>query len=68
MDAKNRIKTSVGIGLATTLSLMLADGETRAITNIWGWSMTLALSAFLLSGFFRGIYSSFRKITNKIKI
>ena len=68
MDAKNRIKTSVGIGLATTLSLMLADGETRAITNIWGWSMTLALCAFLLSGFFRGIYSSFRKISNKIKI
>ncbi len=68
MDAKNRIKTSVGIGLATTLSLMLTDGETRAITNIWGWSMTIALCAFLLSGFFRGIYSSFRKISNKIKI
>ena len=68
MDAKNRIKTSVGIGLATTLSLMLTDGETRAITNIWGWSMTLALCAFLLSGFLRGIYSAFRKIANKIKI
>jgi uncharacterized protein YjbJ (UPF0337 family) len=68
MDAKNRIKTSVGIGLATTLSLMLTDGETKAITNIWGWSMTIALCAFLLSGFFRGIYSSFRKISNKIKI
>ena len=68
MDAKNRIKTSVGVGLATTLSLMLTDGETRAITNIWGWSMTIALCAFLLSGFFRGIYSSFRKISNKIKI
>ena len=68
MDAKNRIKTSVGIGLATTLSLMLTDGETRAITNIWGWSMTLALCAFLLSGFLRGIYSAFRKISNKIKI
>ena len=68
MDAKNRIKTSIGIGLATTLSLMLTDGETRAITNIWGWSMTIALCAFLLSGFFRGIYSIFRKISNKIKV
>ena len=68
MDAKNRIKTSVGVGLATTLSLMLTDGETRAITNIWGWSMTIALCAFLLSGFFRGIFSSFRKISNNIKI
>tara|TARA_B100000282_G_scaffold295697_1_gene275548 strand:- start:213 stop:1109 length:897 start_codon:yes stop_codon:yes gene_type:complete len=68
MDAKNRIKTSVGIGLATTLSLMLTDGETRAITNIWGWSMTIALCAFLLSGFFRGIYSSIRRISDKIKM
>ena len=68
MDVKNRIKTSVGIGLATTLSLMLTDGETRAITNIWGWAMTLALCAFLLSGFFRGIYSTLRKISNKMKI
>ena len=68
MDVKNRIKTSIGIGLATTLSLMLSDGETRAITNIWGWAMTLALCAFLLSGFFRGIYSTLRKISNNIKI
>tara|TARA_B100000700_G_scaffold200412_1_gene220377 strand:- start:676 stop:1572 length:897 start_codon:yes stop_codon:yes gene_type:complete len=68
MDIKNRIKTSIGIGLATTLSLMLTDGETRAITNIWGWSMTIVLCAFLLSGFFRGIYSTLRKISNKIKI
>ena len=68
MDVKNRIKTSIGIGLATTLSLMLTDGETRAITNIWGWAMTLALCAFLLSGFFRGIYSTLRKISNKMKI
>ena len=68
MDVRNRIKTSIGIGLATTLSLMLTDGETRAITNIWGWAMTLALCAFLLSGFFRGLFSSFRKISNKLKI
>ena len=68
MDVRNRIKTSVGIGLATTLSLMLTDGETRAITNIWGWSMTVVLCAFLLSGFFRGIYSTLRKISNKMKI
>ncbi len=68
MDVKNRIKTSIGIGLATTLSLMLSDGETRAITNIWGWSMTIVLCAFLLSGFFRGIYSTLRKISNNIKI
>ena len=68
MDMKNRIKTSVGVGLATTLSLMLTDGETRAITNIWGWAMTLALCAFLLSGFFRGVYSTFRKVSNKMKI
>jgi len=68
MDVRNRIKTSGGIGLATTLSLMLTDGETRAITNIWGWSMTVVLCAFLLSGFFRGIYSTLRKISNKMKI
>ena len=68
MDVRNRVKTSVGIGLATTLSLMLTDGETRAITNIWGWSMTVVLCAFLLSGFFRGIYSTLRKISNKMKI
>ena len=68
MDVRNRVKTSVGIGLATTLSLMLTDGETRAITNIWGWSMTVVLCAFLLSGFFRGIYSTLRKISNKMQI
>ena len=65
MDLKNRFKTAVGVGLATILSLMLTDGEMRAITNIWGWAMTVALCAFLLSGFFRGLFSSFRKITNK---
>ena len=68
MDLKNRIKTSIGVGLATILSLMLTDGEMKAITNIWGWAMTLALCAFLLSGFFRGVFSSLRKISNKIQI
>jgi hypothetical protein len=38
----------------------------RAITNIWGWAMTLALCAFLLSGFIRGVISSFRNISNKM--
>ena len=66
MDMKNRAKTSIGVGLATILSLMLTDGEMRAITNIWGWAMTLALCAFLLSGFIRGVISSFRNISNKM--
>lgn len=66
MDMKNRAKTSIGVGLATILSLMLTDGEMRAITNIWGWTMTLALCAFLLSGFIRGVISSFRNISNKM--
>jgi len=64
MGWNNRIKTSMGVGLATTLSLMLTDGEMQAITNVWGWAMTIALCAFLLSGFFRGLYSSVRKISN----
>ena len=64
MGWNNRIKTSMGVGLATTLSLMLTDGEMQAITNVWGWAMTIALCAFLLSGFFRGLFSSVRKISN----
>ncbi len=63
MNWVNRIRTSIGVGLATTLSLMLTDGEMQAITNVWGWAMTIALCAFLLSGFFRGVFSSFRKLT-----
>ena len=67
MGWNNRIKTSMGVGLATTLSLMLTDGEMQAITNVWGWAMTIALCAFLLSGFFRGLYSSVRKISNFLR-
>ena len=62
MNWSNRIKTSIGVGLATTLSLMLTDGEMQAITNVWGWAMTIALCAFLLSGFFRGVFSSMRNL------
>ena len=67
MGWNNRIKTSMGVGLATTLSLMLTDGEMQAITNVWGWAMTIALCAFLLSGFFRGLFSSVRKISNFLR-
>ena len=68
MEFSNRVKTSLGVGLATTLSLMLTDGEMKAITNVWGWAMTIALCAFLLSGFFRGLFSSLRKISNKLRL
>ena len=64
MGWNNRIKTSMGVGLATTLSLMLTDGGMQAITNVWGWAMTIALCAFLLSGFFRGIFSSMRRFNS----
>ena len=66
MELNNRIKTSLGVGLATTLSLMLTDGEMQAITNVWGWAMTIALCAFLLSGFFRGLFSSIRNLSRLI--
>lgn len=66
MEMNNRIKTSLGVGLATTLSLMLTDGEMQAITNVWGWAMTIALCAFLLSGFFRGLFSSLRNLSRLI--
>ena len=66
MEMNNRIKTSLGVGLATTLSLMLTDGEMQAITNVWGWAMTIALCAFLLSGFFRGLFSSIRNLSRLI--
>ena len=67
MDWSNRIKTSIGVGLVTTLSLMLTDGEMKGITNVWGWAMTIALCAFLLSGFFRGLLSSLRNLTRWIR-
>ena len=63
MKLGNRIKTSIGIGLATTLSLMLTDGDMQGITNVWGWTMTAALCAFLLSGFIRGLVSSVRNVS-----
>lgn len=63
MELGNRVKTSIGIGLATTLSLMLTDGDMQGITNVWGWTMTAALCAFLLSGFIRGVISSLRNIS-----
>ena len=63
MELGNRVKTSIGIGLATTLSLMLTDGDMQGITNVWGWTMTAALCAFLLSGFIRGVVSSLRNIS-----
>ena len=63
MKLGNRIKTSIGVGLATTLSLMLTDGDMQGITNVWGWTMTAALCAFLLSGFIRGLVSSARNVS-----
>ena len=63
MKLGNRVKTSIGVGLATTLSLMLTDGDMQGITNVWGWTMTAALCAFLLSGFIRGLVSSVRNVS-----
>ena len=66
MKLGNRVKTSIGVGLATTLSLMLTDGDMQGITNVWGWTMTAALCAFLLSGFIRGLISSLRKMSRVV--
>ena len=57
-----RIKTALGIGLATELAMLLMNEEMQAITNVWGWSATVALTAFLLSGFFRGIGGTFARL------
>ena len=57
-----RIKTAIGIGLTTELAMILMNEDMQAITNVWGWSATIALTAFLLSGFLRGIGSSFSRI------
>ena len=57
-----RIKTALGIGLATELAMLLMNEEMQAITNVWGWSATVALTAFLLSGFFRGIWGTFARL------
>tara|TARA_B100000131_G_scaffold115439_2_gene112400 strand:- start:108 stop:1028 length:921 start_codon:yes stop_codon:yes gene_type:complete len=66
MKLGNRVKTSIGVGLATTLSLMLTDGDMQGITNVWGWTMTAALCAFLLSGFIRGLVSSVRNVSRAL--
>ena len=57
-----RIKTAIGIGLTTELAMILMNEDMQAITNVWGWSATIALTAFLLSGFLRGIGGSFSRI------
>ena len=57
-----RIKTALGIGLATELAMLLMNEEMQAITNVWGWTATAALTAFLLSGFFRGLATSISRL------
>ena len=57
-----RIKTAIGIGLTTELAMILMNEDMQAITNVWGWSATIALTVFLLSGFLRGIGGSFSRI------
>ena len=58
-----RLQTSVGVGLATELAMLLSS-ETVAITNIWGWTGIVALTAILLSGFVRGLMGTFARILN----
>ena len=58
-----RLQTSVGICLATELAMLLSS-ETVAITNIWGWTGVVALTAMLLSGLFRGLIGSFSRLFN----
>ena len=62
MEWPMRIKTAIGIGLTTELAMILMNEDMQAITNVWGWSATIALTAFLLSGFLRGIGASFYRI------
>ena len=57
-----RIKTALGIGLATELAMLLMNEEMQAITNVWGWTATVALTAFLLSGLFRGLATSLSRL------
>ena len=65
-----RIQTAIGVGLATGLTILL-NTDTIAITNIWGWTAIVALTAMLLSGIVRGISGSlisifrFRKSKNE---
>ena len=56
-----RLQTSVGVGLATELAMLLSS-ETVAITNIWGWTGIVALTAMLLSGLVRGFAGSFGRL------
>ena len=58
-----RLQTSIGIGLATELAILLTS-ETQAITNIWGWIAMVALTVTLLSGLLRGLGSSFSRLLN----
>ncbi len=58
-----RLQTSIGIGLATELAILLTS-ETQAITNIWGWIAMVALTVTLLSGMLRGLGSSFSRLLN----
>ena len=56
-----RIQTAIGVGLATELALLL-NSETVAITNIWGWTATVAFTAILLSGIVRGFMGSISRL------
>ena len=56
-----RLQTSVGIGLATELAMLLSS-ETVAITNIWGWTGVVALTAMLLSGLVRGLAGTLSRL------
>jgi len=57
-----RVQTAIGIGLATAMALILMKEEQAAITNVWGWVSTVALTTLLLSGFLRGFYGTMRKL------
>ena len=56
MSFPMRVQTSIGIGLATEIILILTS-ESVAITHIWGWTVAVAITAILLSGLFRAITS-----------
>ncbi len=58
-----RVQTSVGIALATELAILLTS-ESQAITNIWGWTAIVALTATLLSGLLRGLGGSVSRLFN----
>ena len=65
MSFPMRVQTSIGIGLGTEIILILAS-ESVAITQIWGWTAAVALTAILLSGLFRAITSPIsRRIRRK---